>query len=87
MLLKFAKLHELWWFTVHALQMVERVCAYLIDMKEEYREVKKDDDEEGQYEDDGQRGEDPHQVLQNTQIVLHLTKAGPLFPFSKQTHL
>lgn len=63
------------------------VFAYLIDMQEEYRQVKEDDDKEGQNEDDSQRGEDPHQVLQNTQIVLHLTKAGPFLPRMEHTHL
>lgn len=68
-------------------QMAERVFSYLIDMKEEYREVKEDDDEERQDEYDGQRGEDPQQILQNTQIVLHLTKAGPFLQHMKHTHL
>lgn len=56
--------------------MMCRVCVYLIDVKEEYRQVKEDDNEEGHNEDNGQRGEDPQQVLQNTQVVL-LTEACP----------
>ena len=67
--------------------MVKTVFAYLVDMKEEYREVKEDDNEEGQDEDDGQRGEDPQQILQNTQIVLQLTEACPFLPCMKHTHL
>ena len=63
------------------------MSAYFIDMKEEYRQVKEDDNEEGHDEDDGQRGEDPQQVLQNTQVVLYLTKAYPFLPRMKHTHL
>ncbi len=85
-LVKFGKWHGLW-FTVHAGHMVEWVFAYLVDIKEEYREVKEDDDEERQDEDYGQRGEHPEQVLQNTQIVIQLTKACPFLPCMKHTHL
>lgn len=60
---------------------------YLIDMKEEYREVKEDHNEKRQDEYNGQRGEDPQQVLQNTQIVLHLTNISPFLQCLKQTHL
>lgn len=63
-----------------------KVPVYLIDMKEEYRQVKEDDDQEGHNEDDGQRGEDPQQILQNTQVVL-LTEACPFLPRMKQAHL
>lgn len=35
------------------------LLVYLIHMKEEYGEVQKNDDEEGQDEDDDQRSEDP----------------------------
>lgn len=72
---------------VHSQCRWQKVFVYLIDMKEEYREVKQDDDEERQDEYDDQRGEDPQQVLQNTQIVLHLTKAGPFLQRMKHTHL
>lgn len=54
-----------------------KLFAYLVDIKEEYREVKKDDDEEGQDEYNGQRSEDPQEVLQKTQIVLNLAKTSP----------
>lgn len=63
------------------------MSAYLIDMEEEYRQVKQDDNEEGQDEDDDQRGEDPQQVLQNTQVVLHLTNACPILQSMEHTHL
>lgn len=66
--------------------MMDRVSVYLIDVKEEYRQVKKDNNEEGQDEDDGQRGEDPQQVLQNTQVIF-LTEACPFLPHVKQAHL
>lgn len=68
-------------------QMAQRLFSYLIDMKEEYGEVEEDDDEEREDEYDGQRGEDPQQILQNTQIILDLTKAGPFLQCMKRTHL
>lgn len=66
---------------------MDRVSVYLVHMKEEYREVKEDNNKEGQDEDDGQWGEDPQQILQNTQVVLYLTKACPFLPRMKHTHL
>ncbi len=72
------------WFSTQAGQIVS---VYLVDMKKEYREVEEDDDEEGQDEDDSQRGEDPQQVLQDAQIVLHLTESRPLLQGMKQTNL
>lgn len=62
------------------------MSVYLINMKEEYRQVKEDDDEEGQNEDNGQRGEDPQQILQDTQVVL-LTETCPFLQCTKQAHL
>lgn len=65
----------------------ELVFTYLIDMKEEYGEVKKNNNEEWHDEDNNERGEDPQQILQKTQVVFHLLKANPFFPGTKQTHL
>lgn len=67
--------------------MMDRVFAYLVHMKEEYREVEEDDNKEGQDEDNGQRGEDPQQVFQKTQVVLRLIEASPFLPYMKHTHL
>lgn len=55
-------------------------------MEEEDGQVEEDDYDEGHEEDDGQGGEDPQQVLQNTQVVL-LTQPGPLLQGSEQAHL
>lgn len=56
-------------------------------MQKENGEVEEDDDEEWQDEDDGQRREDPQQVLQNTQVVLHLAQTRPLFTRMENAHL
>lgn len=56
-------------------------------MKEEYWEIKEDNNEEWHKENNSERGEDPQEVFQKAQVVLELLQAGPLFPHMKQTHL
>lgn len=49
-------------------------------MEEEDGKINEDHNEEWKDEDDSQWGEDPHQVVQVVEIILHVLQTGPLLP-------